>query len=197
MKKILALLVSLMLLAGCSQSGGQTPTDTPKPDEGGAATPDTVEETVYYRSLALESAAENSLGAVVYLGYGEESQEGHDWLEGGLYQSLASAQWEAIQSVDLGGDETYLIVPRYDNCTVTITELEMNNDSSQLDETKNEKSFQSPVIITCNPSDLYSNVRVSIQLGDDTVSFSPYFSLMDGSLETDARIPSLLFEKQQ
>ena len=42
-------------------------------------------------------------------------------------------------------------------------------------------------MIGCNVSDIFPDVTVSITSGGETVDFSPYISLKDGSVQVGAR----------
>ena len=41
----------------------------------------------------------------------------------------------------------------------------------------------------CNESDIFANTEVELKLGEDSISFGPYISLMDGSVVTHDRVP--------
>ena len=51
---------------------------------------------------------------------------------------------------------------------------------------KNEKDWDA-FVIGCNVSDIFPDVTVSITSGGETVDFSPYISLKDGSVQVGAR----------
>ena len=44
-----------------------------------------------------------------------------------------------------------------------------------------------PFLIQCNISDIFSDVTVELSYGGEAVSFSPYISLKDGSVQVGER----------
>ena len=78
----------------------------------------------------------------------------------------------------------YLIIPRDPNATVCLYKNDMVTDSKTLFyEQTNGDAF----VIGCNVSDIFPDVTVSITSGGETVDFSPYISLKDGSVQVGAR----------
>ena len=74
----------------------------------------------------------------------------------------------------------YLIIPRDPNATVRLYKNDMVTDSKTLFyEQTNGDAF----VIGCNVSDIFPDVTVSITSGGETVDFSPYISLKDGSVQ--------------
>ena len=45
------------------------------------------------------------------------------------------------------------------------------------------------VLLMCNESDIFANTAVELKLGEDSISFGPYISLMDGRVVTHDRVP--------
>lgn len=178
MKKILPVILCLALLAGCAATGTPSEPATPDAPETPVVT-DT--ETAAYQSLGLSQ--EDALGAVAFLGgFGEDSDA--------ALQKEAFSGIGAVQSFDLSGEETYLIVPRYEGETITITEMKMDETTAEITATENVNTVtDTAVTVRCNPSDLYSNVQITLDYNGDMVTFSPFISLMDGSVATDARVP--------
>ena len=79
------------------------------------------------------------------------------------------------------GFELYLIAPRYDNTTITIYETSMEMYGERGDIVYSGELFI-PSLFVCNYSDLFSNCIIELTANGETISFSPYISLMDGSL---------------
>ena len=55
------------------------------------------------------------------------------------------------------------------------------NDSGSFDKIK-RGMFREPFYVTCNISDIYSNVLIEVIYKDTVYDYSPYISLKDGSL---------------
>ena len=80
--------------------------------------------------------------------------------------------------------EYYLIIPRYDGMEVTL----YRNSIETGEKTKvYEASECTPFIIKCNISDIFPDVTVELGYIGETVEFSPYISLMDGSVQVGER----------
>lgn len=78
---------------------------------------------------------------------------------------------------DLSGMECYLIIPKYETTTIKVelfTDFEHTNIETILDSDK-------PVFVLCNPSDICSNVQITVSYDDMSFAFSPYLSLKDGT----------------
>ncbi len=115
-----------------------------------------------YKNIAYN---EDSLYAVEYLGYGEESL---DKIE----------NKEEYEFFYFEGDEYYLVVPRYDDMSFKLSEI-TDFDKISLLYTSNEVN---PFIVKGNISDIMSNFQIEFTYKEITTTFSPYISLKDGSV---------------
>ena len=78
----------------------------------------------------------------------------------------------------------YLIIPRDSSATVRLYKNDMETDAKTLFyEQTNGDAF----VIGCNVSDIFPDVTVSITSGGETVDFSPFISLKDGSVQVGER----------
>jgi len=79
----------------------------------------------------------------------------------------------------------YLIIPRDPNATVRLLRNDMLTQTSSI---FYEQPDGSPFVIGCNVSDIFPDVTVEITASDgEKVSFSPFISLKDGSVEVGER----------
>lgn len=79
----------------------------------------------------------------------------------------------------------YLIIPRDPNATVRLLRNDMLTQTSSI---FYEQPDGSPFVIGCNVSDIFPDVTVEITASDgEKVSFSPFISLEDGSVEVGER----------
>lgn len=78
----------------------------------------------------------------------------------------------------------YLIIPRYKDMKVELYKNIMDSDKPTL---VSEIDSSKPFIIACNVSDVFPDSTVSITYNGETIKFSPYMSLKDGSLEVGDR----------
>ncbi len=78
----------------------------------------------------------------------------------------------------------YLIIPRDPNATVRLYKNDMLTQTSSI---FYEQPDGSPFVIGCNVSDIFPDVTVSITSGRETVDFSPFISLKDGSVQVGER----------
>ena len=161
MKKTISLiLAAVMLLTMLTACGGKAPAEPA--------------ETALYGKVTMENAPANALGAVVYLGYYESA----DAMKAELPETLK----------EMGGGEAYAIIPRFEGESVTLYAVTMKEDAT-AERAENGTAYDGAVLLMCNESDIFTNTEVELKLGEDSISFGPYISLMDGSVVTHDRVP--------
>ena len=125
--------------------------------------------------------------------------ENIDFQEEQLY-AAAYLGWEEMEDLDFyretylrGADvpvhyvspgEFYLIIPRDPD---TAVKLYRNDISGAEPALLYEAEACAPFAVQCNISDIFSDVTVELTCGGVTVSFSPYISLKDGSIQVGER----------
>ncbi len=114
---------------------------------------------------------EQQLYAVAYIGYDEYSELQH-YTDKYLYD-------ENLPFHHLSSGEYYLIIPRYEDMTLSIYENDIETQSSAL---IYKSPTSHPFVIQGNISDIFSNMTIEFSTDDDKTSFSPYVSLKDGSI---------------
>ena len=114
--------------------------------------------------------ADNQSYAVVHLGYREMENLGF-YVE----QYLDSNQIPVHYFSD--GDY-YLVIPRYSGTALSLYRNDMTTGSSTL---VYEDPDCRPFIIQCNISDIFTDATIRLTHGDETVEFSPFISLKDGT----------------
>ena len=80
--------------------------------------------------------------------------------------------------------EYYLIIPRYPDMSLALYKNDIQTDQPAL---VYEDPVCEPFLIQCNISDIFSDVTVELTYQGETVSFSPYISLKDGSVQVGER----------
>lgn len=164
------LLFCALLLAGCG-TAAQTPDATPTPAQEAAATPTPTPDP-----LSTLPYTDGQLYAAAYLGY--QAPTDLDFFQ----QTYFGGRELPVHHISDG--DFYLIIPRDPNATVRLYKNDMVTDSKTLFyEQTNGDAF----VIGCNVSDIFPDVTVSITSGGETVDFSPYISLKDGSVQVGAR----------
>ena len=88
----------------------------------------------------------------------------------------------------MGGGEAYAIIPRFEGESVTLYAVTMKEDAT-AERAENGTAYDGAVLLMCNESDIFTNTAVELKLGEDSISFGPYISLMDGSVVTHDRVP--------
>lgn len=186
MKKIAlltAVLLLLLALAGCSE-----PSHTNVPDP--SKTPDTIEtpstsEPPNVSETPSESKpskiddipfAEGQWYAVACLGY-----EGTDGLSAYTEKYLDS---NTLPIHHVSSGEYYLIIPRYTDMTLRLYRNSMDTAERTL---IFEETECHPFVVQCNVSDIFPDVTVQLTYQGETVEFSPYISLKDGSVQAGDR----------
>lgn len=98
---------------------------------------------------------------------------------------LVLAKDEEAKKTYLMGQEFYVVIPKYKTSVVSLKELELL-DTGKLSPVKNDfidgKSFNGPVLICQNISDIAPNAEIRIDGDYGEVKFSPFVSLRDGEL---------------
>ena len=120
------------------------------------------------------------LCAVAYLGYYEESAIGE-------MTSPYTSTFHQLEGPDFGpfvmleGYEVYLIIPRYIGSTITVNEYSsMKDEAGEVVYTTAD--YENYLVVVCNFSDLHSNSLITVTFGENSTSFSPFLSGMDGSV---------------
>ena len=76
--------------------------------------------------------------------------------------------------------EYYLVIPRYADMRL---ELYQNNLETQTQTLVFAENICQPFLIQCNISDIFPDATISLTYDSQTVTFSPYISLKDGSVQ--------------
>ena len=119
---------------------------------------------------------EDQLYAVAYLGYGELADLN--------FYTETYLDSDTLPIHYFSSGDYYLILPRYENMAVALYRNDMDTmEKSLVYESKNCEPF----LLQCNISDIFSDVTVCLQWQEETVEFSPYISLMDGSVQVGER----------
>lgn len=147
--------------------------DTAPKSEPEIAAPVTISDSIPW--------AEGDLYAVFHLGYNYSDA----WQQAAA-DTLTAWDLPAADTYTLGGDEVYLVMPRYQGTSFTLYENVMVEGDSEVIFEQGQllqlHQTDAPFLMLCNPSDLWSNVVVQVIADDQTAIFSPSTSLMDGTL---------------
>ena len=120
--------------------------------------------------------AENQFYAVAHLGY----QEIED-LEFYAERYLDSDELPVHYFSD--GDY-YLVIPRYTEMKLSLYRNDIVTSSSAL---VYEEPDCRPFILQCNVSDIFPDAAIQLTYAGETVEFSPFISLKDGSVDVGER----------
>jgi len=129
---------------------------------------------------------EGQLYAVAYLGYEEMTDAAY------YQETYLNGEKPPIHYISDG--EYYLIIPRYEGMTV---ELSWNNILSADGKLFYKETDCRPFVVQCNISDIFPDVTVRITYESESVEFSPYISLKDGSVVVGERGLELVKEVSQ
>ena len=170
---LVTLLLCVLLLTGCG-TAAPAPDATPTPTQEAAATPTPTPDPL--STLPYE---DGQLYAAAYLGYLEPKDL--DFFR----QTYFGGRELPVHHISDG--DFYLIIPRDPNATVRLLRNDMLTQTSSI---FYEQPDGSPFVIGCNVSDIFPDVTVEITASDgEKVSFSPFISLEDGSVEVGERGP--------
>ena len=189
MKRMVFLLAVLgTLLSGCgAPAPGGSASSTP---QEGSSAQEELPNTEGENSVPLEEDPEpelpsgrdsipftgDQLYAAAYLGFEE-------------MEDLSYYTQRYLDSGDLpihyfSPGEYYLIIPRYPDMSLALYKNDIQTDQPAL---VYEDPVCEPFLIQCNISDIFSDVTVELTYQGETVSFSPYISLKDGSVQVGER----------
>lgn len=161
-KSLMVLLLCIFLLSGCKDD--TIIIDLPEEE---AEETEVAEEIVF---------ADDQLYAVAYLGYGEMADLS-------FYQENYLEE-DTVPIHYFSGGEYYLIIPRYEDMRVCLYRNDMETMEKELVyESDDCESF----IIQCNISDIFPDATIELVYQGETVGFSPYISLKDGSVMVGER----------
>lgn len=132
-------------------------------------------ETNYARKLSFTD--DEQVLAIFYVGGIEEAYD-YSIIE----KYYTKSDINDFETIELEGEERYLVVPRYNN-KVTISSLTMTNDGGTA--TRVVKEITEPFFLNCNVSDIFSNAEINLKYNDKEYKYSPYISLKDGSVVTE------------
>ena len=119
---------------------------------------------------------EGQLYAAAYLGWEE--------MEGLSDYQTAYLKGESVPVHYISPGEFYLIIPRYPDMAVKLYQNDINGAAPVL---LFEAENCVPFVVQCNISDIFSDLTVELSYGGEAVSFSPYISLKDGSVQVGER----------
>lgn len=80
----------------------------------------------------------------------------------------------------LSSGDYYLIIPRYEGMELSLYANDFNTSESSL---FYQEADCQPFILQCNVSDIFPDATIELTYQGETVSFSPFISLKDGSLD--------------
>lgn len=119
---------------------------------------------------------EGQLYAAAYLGY--QQIEDLDYY---VQQYLDSDQLPVHY---LSSGDYYLIIPRYSGMELSLYRNDF--DTSEPILIYQDPDCQ-PFLLQCNASDIFADATIRLTWEDETVEFSPFLSLKDGSVEIGDR----------
>ena len=116
--------------------------------------------------------AEGQYYAAAYLGYQEMTD-----LDAYAGQYLDS---DRLPVLHLSDGDYYLLIPRYDGMELSVYRNDLETGTPSL---VYEDPDCGPFILQCNVSDIIADATVELRYEGETVTFSPFISLKDGSVD--------------
>lgn len=119
---------------------------------------------------------EGQLYAAAYLGY-QQIDDLDYYLERYLDDGELPVHY-------LSGGDFYLVIPRYDGMALALSRSDIETLQSTL---IYEDPDCRPFLLQCNASDIFADAVIRLTYLDESVEFSPFLSLKDGSVDIGAR----------
>ena len=116
--------------------------------------------------------SEGQLYAVAYLGY-QQAEDLDYYVENYLDNGNLPTHY-------LSFGDFYLIIPRYDSMELSLSRSEIDLPEPIL---LYEDPNCQPFLLQCNVSDIFPDAVVRLTYENETVEFSPFISLKDGSVD--------------
>ena len=181
MKKnfFVAALLIILLFCACNRTVESTQTPTPQPTQVSIESPEISEIRENQNNTSKKGNipfTENQWYAVAYLGYG--------CIENIDYYLENYLDDDNTPTYFFSGGEYYLIIPRYEDMKVRLYRNDLETMGKSLVQECDEGK---PFIVQCNISDIFPDVTVELAYQGETVEFSPYISLKDGSIQMGDR----------
>ena len=119
---------------------------------------------------------EGQLYAAAYLGY-QQIDDLDYYLERYLDDGELPVHY-------LSGGDFYLVIPRYDGMALALSRSDIETLQSTL---IYEDPDCRPFLLQCNASDIFADAVIRLTYQDESVEFSPFLSLKDGSVDIGTR----------
>ena len=108
------------------------------------------------------------------------------------YQEIENLEFYAEQYLDsnelpvhyFSDGDYYLVIPRYTEMKLSLYRNDIVTSSSAL---VYEEPDCRPFILQCNVSDIFPDAAIQLTYAGETVEFSPFISLKDGSVDVGER----------
>ena len=172
-----AALCALMLLSACGQIAEQQPVSSTASETKTQTEPETTSEAQAHKQDAIPFA-DGQLYAVALVGTNDLTAL-PDYLS-----EYTDTDAESIPTYVLSEWEYYLVIPRYSDSNVALYRNDAETNDRKL---LFEQEGNAPFLIQCNISDIFSDATIAITHDGETVEFSPYISLQDGSVQVGER----------
>lgn len=182
MKNIrLLLLLGLLILSGCKIK--QPPADDPSKNGTIIEPPHDEhpkEPPIIYEELGGIEWRDDDLFALAFLGYSDETDFAR-YVETGEFSTFMAFHNEikVVEKVYMDGDEVFLVIPRYFDSEVNITDV--NHDVQY------EGDGKTAALLKTNLSDLHAESIITVSFNDESVSMSPILDGKDTKLGLPAK----------
>lgn len=159
----------------------------PAPEESATVAEEVDTVADYYQ---FEDSDEDTLAALIYLGYGE--QEKKERLQS-LIEQFGLTE-DLFEEVIIHQDcEWYAVFPKYIGSTVKVDSVVVKEEGELVkDEEKLET--EKPVLICCNVSDIFPSSQVTVSYKDQEIQWNPFLSLEDGNIAKVDRVYTAKWE---
>lgn len=141
----------------------------------------------YYQ---FEDSDENTLAALIYLGYGDEEKE--EKLQS-LMEQFGLTEDLFEEAVIHKNCEWYAVFPKYIGTTVKVDSVVLSEEGELVpDEEKIETD--KPILICCNVSDIVPSSQVTVSYKEQQIQWNPFLSLEDGNVAKEDKVYTAKWE---
>lgn len=139
----------------------------------------------------IKGDSEENLAAVIFMGYMSEPEkilekakqlmEKYDV----TVEYVASTDYEMLNADD--GDEYYLVLPKYKGTKVKVYLMEKDAYGNTVSE-RELLDTSRPLVLRCDTDDKKSDVRLSVDFDEESITFLPEKDLEEGNTKEVERI---------
>ncbi|SES85908.1 hypothetical protein [[Clostridium] polysaccharolyticum] len=183
---VILLVMSLLIgLTGCS-SLEKKDKDTARQEELAVTEQgDAEEETNLSPYYTFDDKGQDVLAAMFFLG-GDNQEMNRNLKEFNKNHNIPDGSFQIVAEHD--NCEWYAIIPKYIGTKLKVEQVNLNEESGNLEVSNLLTETEQPVLLCCNKSDIVPSAQVTITYKEEIITYNPFLSLESGKLSKVERV---------